>query len=150
MNSIEPEDLTLTLLASLVAAKAHRGQKDKAGQPYIRHPQRVAARVTGRAKTVALLHDVVEDTTVTLDDLAAQFPNDIVAAVDAITHRKGEPRHDYYRRVAGNELAYTVKLADIADNTDPQRLAELDADTRARLAAKYANALAELAEHRNR
>jgi hypothetical protein len=128
--------------ARRVAERAHQGQVDKAGAPYIGHPARVAARLSDdMARAVAWLHDVVEDTDVTLDELSALgFPPEVVCAVDAMTHRDGEERTTYYRRVAGDPLALRVKHADIADNSDPGRLASLDAATRERLAAKYATA----------
>lgn len=127
------------------ALRAHAGQVDKSGAPYIGHVARVAASVEGRDEiVVALLHDVVEDTGVSLSDLADDFPDDIIEAVDAITHRPGEPREDYYRRVAKNALARCVKLADIADNASPQRMSLLDEATRMRLEKKYAKALEHL------
>ncbi|WP_345353375.1 HD domain-containing protein [Rhodococcus olei] len=132
--------------AEQIAAAAHVGQVDKAGQPYITHPARVAARVAGDENAVAAawLHDVVEDTAVTLADLEESFPAEVTTAVDALTRRRGEAPADYYARVRTVPLALTVKLADMADNSDPQRLAKLDAATRDRLIAKYARARAEL------
>jgi len=137
---------SLAALAEEIAAAAHRGQVDKAGQPYITHPARVAARVAGdeNAVAVAWLHDVVEDTAVTLVDLEESFPAEVTTAVDALTRRPGEAPAAYYARVRAVPLALTVKLADMADNSDPQRLARLDAATRERLIAKYARARAEL------
>ncbi|MCC4250173.1 MULTISPECIES: HD domain-containing protein [Microbacterium] len=125
--------------ARSLAAAAHEGQVDKAGQPYLTHPARVAGRVAGNAtlEAIAWLHDVVEDTPVTLDQLRQQFPEDVVDAVDAITKRPGEDKPAYYDRVAANPLARAVKMADLADNSDPGRLAALDPPTRARLIAKY-------------
>lgn len=137
---------SLTARAEQIAAVAHRGQVDKGGQPYITHPARVAARVAGDENAVAAawLHDVVEDTTVTLAELEESFPAEVTTAVDALTRRHGEAPADYYARVREVPLALTVKLADMADNSDPQRLARLDAATRDRLIAKYARARAEL------
>ena len=90
---------------------------------YIGHVARVAAGVTGDAAIVtALLHDVVEDCDVTLDQVAAQFGADIAAAVDAITRRNGEGSDQYYARVRSNATALTVKRSDIADNSNPTRL----------------------------
>ncbi|TCN53453.1 HD domain-containing protein [Rhodococcus sp. SMB37] len=133
-------------LAEMMAAEAHAGQVDKAGQPYITHPARVAARVAGdeHAVAAAWLHDVVEDTEITLADLEQAFPPDVTAAVDALTRRRDETPAEYYARVRTVPLALTVKLADMADNSDPQRLALLDVATRERLIAKYARARAEL------
>lgn len=132
--------------AAALAGRAHAGQTDKAGRPYIEHPSRVAARVAERypdnivARGIAWLHDVVEDTDVTLEEIRAQFGPEVADGVDAITHRPGEPREDYYRRVAANPTALLVKGADLDDNGDPERLAMLDAATRVRLEAKYAKA----------
>ena len=134
--------------AKAVAARAHQGQLDKSGSPYIGHPGRVAGHVAQHAsgadlevaQAVAWLHDVVEDTPVTLADLARQFPADVVAAVDAMTKRSGEEPDAYYRRVRSNRIAWAVKNADLDDNTDPARTAQLDPATRQRLAAKYAHA----------
>ncbi|AKU18072.1 HD domain-containing protein [Luteipulveratus mongoliensis] len=131
-----------------IARRAHAEQVDKAGHAYITHPARVAQRVAGdeRAEAVAWLHDVVEDTAVTLADLAETFPAEVVAAVDAITRRKGEDGDDYYDRVARDPLALKVKLADLDDNSDPERLALLDEATRERLTRKYAHARQRLAQ----
>lgn len=130
--------------AADVARRAHAGQVDKVGRPYIEHPGRVAARVSKDDVLAAIgwLHDVVEDTSVSLADLEAQFPLEVTAAVDAITRRPGEQPAQYYERVRANPLALQVKAADIADNTDPDRLARLDEPTRVWLTAKYAKARA--------
>ncbi len=129
--------------AIALARRAHEGQLDKSGQPYIGHPLRVMSRVTGEhAQMVAVLHDVIEDTWVTADHLAAAgCPPEVVEAVIAISHLPGEPQRDYLTRVAANPLALLVKRADIADNSGPERLARLDARTRRRLTEKYATAL---------
>jgi (p)ppGpp synthase/HD superfamily hydrolase len=102
-----------------IAAKAHEGQRDKEGQPYILHPLRVMMAVEGEeAKVVAVLHDVVEDTSVTLDDLRqAGFTERVLAAVACVTHRKNEPYADYVVRCKGDDIARRVKLADLQDNT---------------------------------
>lgn len=128
-----------------LATGAHAGQVDKAGNPYIDHPARVAAALADdEAIATAWLHDVVEDTTVTLVQLAEQFPSNIVAAVEALTKRSDESRSQYYERVRTNPIALTVKLADINDNSDPERLSRLDRATRARLKTKYASAIQQL------
>lgn len=132
--------------AERLATTAHAGQTDKAGLPYIEHPRRVAARtaVTSTdpdAVAVAWLHDVVEDTSVTLDELRETgFPETVIAAVDALTRRPDEGDR-YYQRVAANPLAREVKLADIWDNTHPDRLGLLDADDVDWLTRKYGHAL---------
>lgn len=127
-------------IARRIATEAHAGQIDKAGSPYIDHPRRVAARLTDlRAQAVAWLHDVIEDTDVTPDDLrGAGIDDDVIAAVQLLT-RTGDDGA-YYARIAADPLAREVKLADIADNTDPERTALLDPATRGRLAEKYTNA----------
>lgn len=110
-----------------LATEAHRGQVDKAGRDYINHPVAVAERLdTAEAQTAALLHDVVEDTAVTLNDLRSEgFSERVVSAVEHLTHREGEPREDYIARIAENPLAVTVKLADLAHNSDLGRLPEV-------------------------
>lgn len=128
-----------------MALSSHRGQTDRAGMAYIGHVARVAAGVEEeREIVVALLHDVVEDCEVPLSQVAAQFGDEIAAAVDAITRRAGEEADRYYARVRANPLALAVKLSDIADNANPDRLAMLDAATRDRLARKYTKARAAL------
>lgn len=130
-----------------LARKAHEGQLDKGGRPYIGHPLRVMGRVAGeRERMAAVLHDVVEDTEVTLADLlAAGCPAQVVSAVDAISKRHGEPSEAYLARVAADPIAIVVKRADIADNLSPDRLARLDEPTQERLRAKYEKALRFLA-----
>lgn len=127
--------------AERTARAAHEGQVDKAGRPYIEHPGRVAASVRGddRLEAIAWLHDVVEDTGVTIDDLRAEFPDEVITAVDVLTRRTGQSPDEYYALVRANPLARLVKLADMADNSDPARLAHLDEATRARLEQKYAH-----------
>jgi hypothetical protein len=101
-----------------IAARAHAGQKDKEGLPYILHPLRAMLSLQGEeAQIVAVLHDVLEDTAVTADDLRqAGFSEPVVAAVLCVTHRRDEPYADYVVRCKGNEIARRVKLADLADN----------------------------------
>lgn len=107
-----------------IATAAHRTQTDKQGMPYILHPLAVMGRVPDlEAKIVATLHDVVEDTAWTLDELRAEgFTEEIVAAVDALSRREGETYSDFIgRTIAGGLLPMRVKLADIAENTRPDR-----------------------------
>ena len=106
-----------------IAARAHEGQKDKDGQPYILHPLRVMNAVEGEpAKIVAVLHDVIEDTSVTPEDLRREgFDEVVLAALDCVTHRKGEPYADYVVRCKGDRIGRRVKLADLEDNSRPSR-----------------------------
>lgn len=146
-----PNRLALaSAVAKQIATAAHAGQVDKIGEPYIGHPTRIASgiRVDGYSddvEAVAWLHDVVEDTIITLNDLRRRgFSDAVVDAVDAISKRKGEPFADYYERVKANPIALVVKWHDVADNADPRRLAKVAPDTRQRLAAKYERARAML------
>lgn len=106
-----------------LAYQAHEGQVDKAGAPYILHCLRIAnAMVTTDEKIVALMHDVVEDTEITFEYLEHEgFSEEVVTAVKAITRELEETYNDYLLRVARNDLAYKVKLADMLDNSDVTR-----------------------------
>jgi len=121
--------------AIALAVAAHKGQKDKVGLPYILHPLRVMFRCGDDVeRVVAVLHDVVEDTTTTLDELRKQgYAKEIVDAVDAITQRGGESKEDYMQRLVRNSIARRVKLADLEDNMDLRRLPEITERDRARL-----------------
>jgi (p)ppGpp synthase/HD superfamily hydrolase len=114
-------DLTTAIL---VAANAHHGQVDKAKQPYILHPLRVMLAVdSDEERIAAVLHDVVVDTEVTLEDLRTKgFPAGVVEAVEALTRRDDEPYPDFIKRARSNEIARRVKIADILDNTNPERV----------------------------
>ena len=107
-----------------IAKIAHEGQLDRAGRPYIFHPVRVMRRVNSEfEKMAALLHDVVEDSNVTLDDLKREgFPPEVVAAVAALTKLPGETRLDAAKRAAADPIARRVKLADNADNMNIKRI----------------------------
>ena len=132
-------------LAQTIATEAHRGQVDKGGKPYITHPAAVASMVeTEEEKTAAWLHDVVEDTSVTLEDLRRHgFSERIVSAVDAVTRRKGEDRQAYLERVAENDIAINVKLADLRHNSDISRIPHVTEKDRERV-SKYAEEIAYL------
>ena len=110
--------------AILLAAQAHRGQRDKAGQPYILHPLRVMLALEGEDERIAgALHDLVEDTGHTLDGLrAAGYSEAVVAALDCLTRRDGETYEQFVERLKPNPIARRVKLADLADNLDVRRL----------------------------
>jgi MOSC domain-containing protein YiiM len=127
--------------ALLLAIEAHRGQQDKYGAPYIFHPLRVMCRLeTETERMVALLHDVVEDTALTVQDLAeADYPGEVVAAVDHLSRRPGETYADFTLRIRPHPLARRVKLADLQDNMDVRRMSELDEEALTRL-RRYRNA----------
>jgi guanosine-3',5'-bis(diphosphate) 3'-pyrophosphohydrolase len=109
-----------------IAARAHAGQVDKAGQPYILHPLRLMLAVQGlHAQMAAVLHDVVEDTPLGFDDLRAEgFPDEVIEAVRVLTKFDGESRIEAARRAAAHPLARQVKLADVSDNMDLSRIAQ--------------------------
>jgi (p)ppGpp synthase/HD superfamily hydrolase len=106
-----------------IAVEAHRGQTDKYDQPYIMHVLGVMGGcLTVEEKIVGLLHDVVEDTDMTIDDLRTRgFTERIVTAVDLLTRRRGENYDHFVERIAPNPLARAVKLADLEDNMDVRR-----------------------------
>jgi len=131
----------LTNEAMKLAYKAHHGQVDKGGIPYIFHPYHLAEQMPDEYTTcVALLHDVVEDTSVTLEALSAIFPEEVVEAVRVMTHKKGEPYLDYVRRVRENPIARIVKLADLRHNSDQTRLENADERTLSYFREKYQKA----------
>ncbi|MBF0628474.1 MAG: GTP pyrophosphokinase [Magnetococcales bacterium] len=110
--------------AIAVAVKAHRGQMDKSGRPYILHPLRIMMRLEqDEERMVAVLHDVVEDTAVTFAKLRKMgFSERVLEALDRLTHRPEERYEDYIERIAGHPLARRVKLFDLEDNMDMRRL----------------------------
>jgi (p)ppGpp synthase/HD superfamily hydrolase len=121
-----------------MALAAHGHQTDRAGQLYIGHVARVTARLDSPSdQVVALLHDVVEDTDVSLDEIAARFGEGVAHSVDCLTHPENEPLEEYIARVASDDCVVRVKLADLDDNDDDARLALLPEKTRARLKEKY-------------
>ncbi len=110
--------------AIVIAAQAHEGQVDKAGAPYILHPLRVMMRLsTSEARIVGVLHDVVEDTKVSIESLRDEgFSEVILEAILAVTKRLGESYQAFVIRAAENPLGRQVKLADLADNCDLNRI----------------------------
>jgi (p)ppGpp synthase/HD superfamily hydrolase len=106
------------------AVKAHAGQKDKAGTPYILHPLRIMMKMENQDGMIAaVLHDVVEDSSMTLADLRAEgFSEEVIAAVDHLTRREGEAYEIFINRLRHNPLAVKVKLADLEDNMDIRRI----------------------------
>ena len=117
-------NLSFLARAIALAAAAHDRQLDKAGAPYILHPIRMMMRArTEDERIVALLHDVVEDSELTLDALRLEgFPEHIVSAVDAMTHREGESYDEFVDRAAADPIAKNVKILDLEDNMDTTRL----------------------------
>ena len=107
-----------------IAKKVHLGQIDKAGEDYIKHPEKVASFVNSdEEKAVAYLHDVIEDTELTLEDLREYgFSEEVLEAVDVITKKKGQDYQTYLNSVKENKLARVVKLADLRHNSDLTRL----------------------------
>jgi hypothetical protein len=125
-----------------IAAQAHDGQRDKAGAPYILHPLRVMMKMATVAEQItAVLHDVVEDTDWTMEQLHQEgFNREILGALDCLSRRDGEEYGDFIKRVKLNPLAVKVKIADLEDNLDVLRLKEVtDAD--AKRLEKYQQAL---------
>ena len=114
----------LTYKAMHVAYNAHHGQLDKSGAPYIFHPIHLAEQMDDEISCcAALLHDVVEDTDVTLEDLRKDFPEEVVEAVRLLTHLYGIPDEEYLLAIRKNPIALKVKLADNAHNSDQSRCA---------------------------
>ncbi len=109
-----------------IAVEAHLGQTDKSGQPYILHPLHVMFSVeTENEKIAAVLHDTVEDTHITFDDLVCEgFSTEVVDAVRALTKLDGESRTDAAHRASKDPIARVVKLADVAHNMDLSRISE--------------------------
>ena len=134
-------------LAFQIAKKAHSKQVDKAGKDYILHPMKVASYMdTDTEKAVAYLHDVLEDTNVTEDELRNMFPNEIVDGVITLTHRKDESYFEYISRVSTSKLAKKVKIADLLHNLDITRIKEPTKQDYLRL-EKYKEAILFLATH---
>ena len=132
----------LTKKALKLSFEAHKNQVDKSGIPYVYHPFHLAEQMgTEETVIVALLHDVVEDTDYTLDDISAMgFPNSVVEALALMTHDKSVPYMDYVEKIKENPIAKAVKLADLRHNSDLSRLDTVDEKALKR-AKKYADAI---------
>lgn len=114
----------LTNRAMQIAYEAHAGQVDKCGTPYVFHPYHLAEQMPDEVTTcVALLHDVVEDTEVTVGDLSAEFPPEVTEPLRLLTHDPAVPYLDYISKLAENPVALAVKLADLTHNMDETRYA---------------------------
>src|SRR5687768_12545105 len=111
-----------------IAALAHRGQKDKAGAPYLLHPLRMMLRMGSEAAMMAaVLHDVVEDTDWTLELLREQgFSDEVLEAVECLTHKTGESYEEFIGRVQKNPVAQQVKIADLEDNMNILRIGRIN------------------------
>lgn len=119
----------------MIATKAHEGQKDKAGAPYLLHILRVMMSVERMdEKIVALLHDVVEDSEVSVEELAYErFPKKILKAVELLTKTEKKTYEDYIQEIKNNDLARAVKLADLKDNMNITRLKKVTESDKLRI-----------------
>ena len=112
----------LTNKAMKIAYEAHHGQLDYNGIPYIFHPIHLAESMDEEISCcAALLHDVVEDTTVTMEELAREFPREVIEVLKLLTHDDETPYFDYVRAIKAHPIAKKVKLADLAHNSDQTR-----------------------------
>ncbi len=110
-----------------IAAEAHKGQPDKAGAPYILHPLRMMMRMKSESEMItAILHDVVEDTDWTIEKLREKgFSEEVLEAVECVTNREGESYEQFIERAGKNPIARQVKIADLEDNMNIQRIGEI-------------------------
>lgn len=133
----------LTKKALKLCFEVHKEQVDKSGLPYVFHPFHLAEQMEDEATTVvALLHDVVEDSDLTLDDLRKMgFGDAVIAALALLTHAPTVEYMDYVRAIKDNPIAKAVKLADLRHNSDVSRLDTVDSKALARV-DKYKNAIA--------
>lgn len=137
----------LTKKALKLSFEKHKDQVDKSGMPYVFHPFHLAEQMDDEISTVvALLHDVVEDTDVTFEQLEEMgFPKEAVDAIRLMTHEESVPYEDYVRVIKTNPVAAKVKLADLRHNSDATRLSVMT-EKDIRRAEKYRNAMAILQE----
>lgn len=135
----------LTRKAMAIAYEAHMGQVDKAGVPYVFHPCHVADGMPDEISTAAaLLHDVVEDTNWSFEQLEKEgIPEAVIRPLKLLTHQKEDSYEDYIRKIAQDPVAEKVKLADLAHNSDLSRLPEITEKDRLRI-EKYRKAMAYL------
>ena len=128
----------LTNRAMQIAYEAHHGQLDKCGMPYIFHPYHLAEQMEDEYTVcVALLHDVLEDTDYPREALAAEFPAEVMEAIDLMTHKEGVPYLKYVENLKNNPLARAVKLADLTHNCDKTRMHLEGEAAQRRLEEKY-------------
>ena len=139
----------LTQKAMHIAYHAHHGQLDKSGTPYIFHPIHLAEAMDDEISCcAALLHDVVEDTPVTMQELESQFPREVIEVLRLLTHEDGIDYFDYVRAIRSNPIAVKIKLADLAHNSDQTRCAgsDIPAEKLAQWQEKYQKARAILTD----
>ena len=139
----------LTKQAMLLCFEAHKEQKDKSGMPYILHPIHLAEQMDDEIScTVALLHDIIEDTNVTVEDLEKDFPSEVVEAVKLLTHTDNVDYQLYLEKIKNNPVAKKVKLEDIKHNSDETRCngTDIPHEQLCRWRKKYAKARALLLE----
>lgn len=147
MSEYKNDYTKMTKVALNLCFEAHKNQRDKSGMPYVFHPFHLAEQMKDEKTTiVALLHDVVEDTDVTLDDIRNMgFDDEVVAAIELMTHDLNVPYMEYVSRIKKNPISKAVKLADLHHNSDITRLDEVTARDEERL-KKYAEAIRLLEE----
>lgn len=139
----------LTNKAMKIAYAAHHGQLDYNGIPYIFHPIHLAEQMDDEISCcAALLHDVVEDTEVTMEELAQEFPEEVIRVLKLLTHEKGVDYFEYVRAIKADPMAIKIKLADLAHNGDQTRCvgSGLPEERLAYWRQKYARAKAILTE----
>lgn len=131
----------LTNKALKISFEAHKNQVDKSGVPYIFHPYEVASSLKEENEIcVALLHDVVEDSDITLQDLAKDFPPQIIEAIKLLTHDEKVPYLEYVKKIKTNKIATNVKLSDLHHNSRADRLVAVTEEDLQRL-EKYKTAI---------
>ena len=140
----------MTKKAIKVMFEKHKNQVDKAGMPYVLHPLWVAEQMNDEIRTtVALLHDIVEDTDMTFGQLLELgFPADVIECLKLLTHEPGVEYFEYIKKIATNEIATSVKMADLCHNSDLSRLNEITNKDLLR-AEKYKNSLEYLSKTSN-
>lgn len=139
----------MTITAMQVAYTKHAGQVDKAGVPYIFHPYHLAEQLQDEiACTVALLHDVVEDTDTTFEELSEKFPDEVIEALRFLTRTKDTPYLEYVKNIKKNKIATAVKLKDLEHNMDKarMRLTHISDEKRKSLFDRYTKAVQILTE----
>lgn len=131
----------LTRKAMIIAYKVHQNQFDKANVPYIYHPIHIAEQMDTELECiVALLHDVVEDTDITFNDLEKEFPKEVIDLLKILTHDKKIDYIEYIKKVKTNPIATKIKIADLKHNSDITRLENITTTDLKRI-EKYKKAL---------